>query len=284
MRDHPAQTGISDSVPRCEYILLVATSSELKQLKDAAHRLSLKFERKKLVDRGDYYDLGRIAGEDSSHVIALRVDMGAHGFGGSASKAIHFRGASGAQSIICVGMAFGISPTTQRVGDVLVSTGLLPYDDRTVRCEDGRQHHYVYERVRTHSSKESLMRLFERHRDELTEQQHAVHFGVMLSGSSRIQCAGYRDVLVRDTAAAAARNEGSELLPVVVGGEMEGIGLLSTSSPDNPSWIIVKGISDFADGEGKEHLPARRNLACANAAEFVLRALVREEKVVGGAT
>ena len=28
---------------------------------------------------------------------------------------------------------------------------------------------------------------------------------------------------------------------------MEGVGLVSVSSPEDPAWIVVKGISDFAD-------------------------------------
>lgn len=275
----PDATPTSDPATHREYILLVATSSEEKQLKKAARRLGLSFERKRIDGRGEYFDMGDLARDDGGRAIALRVEMGAHGFTGSASKAIFFQRAFHAQAIICLGMAFGVDRDRQRAGDVLVSVGLLPYDDRIVRCDDDGEHRYDYDRLRMYASKESLVRLFERHRDALKMSDHAVHFGVLLSGSLRVQCATYRDALAKDARSAAGR-DGADL-PPIIGGEMEGIGLLATSSADNPIWIVVKGISDFADGKEADLFPARRTLACANSAEFVLRALVGDESIVG---
>jgi nucleoside phosphorylase len=48
-------------------------------------------------------------------------------------KAMRLRGRTGAQAIVQVGMAFGIDPERQKPGDVLVSTSLVPYDNRAVR-------------------------------------------------------------------------------------------------------------------------------------------------------
>lgn len=100
----------------------------------------------------------------------------------------------------------------------------------------------------------------------------------MLTGSLRVQCARYRDALVNDVGNAVTKNANmtNSTFPPIIGGEMEGIGLLSTSDPSKPTWIVVKAISDFADGEDPKTLPERRELACANSAEFVLRALTRE--------
>lgn len=88
---------------------------------------------------------------------------------------------------------------------------------------------------------------------------------MILSGGSRIRCAGFRDELVRG-------------VPVgekpVAGGEMEGVGLLAASSAvDEPIWCIVKGISDFADKDRDSVIREGREPACRNAAEFVLSAL-----------
>jgi hypothetical protein len=111
------------NAPGCEYILLVATPSERKQLKEAAKRLNLSFTRRKVidhgVDRGEYYELGRLGGQNGNRVNAIDVEMGAHGFSGSASKAIYFLRVFGAQAIICLGMGFGIDRQKQQIGDVL---------------------------------------------------------------------------------------------------------------------------------------------------------------------
>ena len=58
--------------------------------------------------------------------------MGALGRLGSAAKGIRFQEATGAQDIVQLGMAFGIDPRNQRPGDVLVSSSLIPYDNRTI--------------------------------------------------------------------------------------------------------------------------------------------------------
>jgi adenosylhomocysteine nucleosidase len=138
-----------------------------------------------------------------------------------------------------------------------------------------------------HPAKESLVRAFERHRD-IHDAEHDVHFGLLLSGSLRVQCGSYRDKLAADAGIAAqgtwTRDHGPDAqLAPIVGGEMEGLGLLAISSVDTPRWIIVKGISDFADGKDQDLFKARRTLACANSARFVLRALIAEESERGAA-
>jgi nucleoside phosphorylase len=65
-----------------------------------------------------------------------------------------------------------------------------------------------------------------------------VHIGAFLSGGARIHSGLFRDELVTSVPAAD---------DVIVGGEMEGVGLLSISPANDPVWIVVKGISDFAD-------------------------------------
>lgn len=58
---------------------------------------------------------------------------------------------------------------------------------------------------------------------------------------------------------------------------MKGVGLLSASDPESPSWIVAKGISDFADEERNEMIAETRPVACRNSAAFVLNALKNEQ-------
>ena len=63
----------------------------------------------------------------------------------------------------------------------------------------------------------------------------------------------------------------------IIGGEMEGVGLLAaSSSADDPIWCVVKGISDFADENRDANITESRSRACHNAANFVLSALQNE--------
>jgi hypothetical protein len=65
-----------------------------------------------------------------------------------------------------------------------------------------------------------------------------------------------------------------------VGGEMEGVGLLAASEKAKPVWIVVKGISDFADDQQRAEVEAMRAEACLNAVRFLLAALQKADKVL----
>ena len=91
----------------------------------------------------------------------------------------------------------------------------------------------------------------------------------MLSGAARIHCQAFRDELVAGVPAVVE--------DTIVGGEMEGVGLLAASATvDDQIWCVVKGISDFADVLRDEEITEARSLACRNAADFVLSALLND--------
>ena len=264
--------------PTCEYILVVATSTEEQELRAAADQLGIPFA-KKSSPGGVYFDLDRLGGGAGNRVIAVRVEMGPFGYAGSAGSAIRYKQAFAAQGLICLGMAFGVDASWQKPGEVLVSRALLPYDSRDVVCDPHVHSHYRYDysRMKAFPARRQLLGLFERHHEIRPPGVHAVHFGALLTGASRVFCSRYRDKLVEDASRAisSALVAEGKIVPRIVGGEMEGMGLLSSCKRDDPSWIVVKGISDFADGD-EEGRPDRRKLACSNSAVFVLQALLAE--------
>ena len=192
--------------------------------------------------------------------------MGPHGRLGTAARGIYLRDKTEAQGIIQLGMAFGVDPVRQRLGDVLVSSSLIPYDDRTVAGDPGNPSGYRtdYGQARAQPARASLVDLL---RAEAERNQHSfdVHIGAILSGSARIHSRKFRDELVFGVP------RGQE---EVVGGEMEGVGLLAASTAaGKPIWCIVKGVSDFGDEHRDAVIDQGRVLACRNAAQFVLVAL-----------
>jgi nucleoside phosphorylase len=74
----------------------------------------------------------------------------------------------------------------------------------------------------------------------------------MLTGASHISCRAYRDHL----AFRCLKGE------PVIGGEMEGAGLLSLSAKTEPRWIVIKGIIDFADESRDKEYKNNRKMAC----------------------
>jgi adenosylhomocysteine nucleosidase len=205
--------------------------------------------------------------------------MGALGRLGSAAKGIRFQEATGAQGIVQLGMAFGIDPRNQRPGDVLVSSSLIPYDNRIIRPVPRSwlqrllrlEQRYIveYSHADRQPARPSLVELFFREQ-ERGGHPFNVHVGAILSGAARIHSRRFRNELVRSVPAGE---------DPIVGGEMEGVGLLAAAlTADDPIWCVVKGISDFADESRDEVIETYRPIACQHAAEFVLSALENDAR------
>jgi nucleoside phosphorylase len=294
---------------RCDVLILFATPSEYDMLKEAARELGIMFDKRCTVgphgENVEYFSLGHVG---NVRVNALRTAMGPFSYGGSASRAIYYRTITGATAIIQVGMAFGIDPLTQKLGDVLASTSLIPYDSREVRavtmppiermigeseegcppCPEteaadagprlqkraaravGNSDKYTvnYSRATRHAAKQSLVKMFEKAKESTTDEKrgYQVFFGDVLSGGARV----FSRKFIRELVTGVPQAEDG-----VVGGEMEGVGLLSVSPMNDPLWCVVKGISDFGDENRDQVIKESRPVACKNSALFVLSALMK---------
>lgn len=257
-------TGPREQDVFCNILLFFSTQTEKEQLERAAMDLKLEFrECQSQRIGGIFYSMGMIGG---NRVNAVRTKMGPFFHQGSASQAVLCRTATTATSIIQLGMGFGIDRKLQRHGDVLVSEWIFPYDYRIVRHAAPR-YAVDYSQTKRHPAHPGLLRWLAR---EQSEGRHAfrVHVGGLLSGGARIFSQPFLRELLADIA-------GSGTTGGYVGGEMEGAGLLSVCERTKPIWIVVKGISDFADDERDTEIQATRPQACYNAAYFVLCALRR---------
>jgi nucleoside phosphorylase len=251
----------------------LAVPAEEEALLEVARDRGLQVERVRDPHLGEFHWLGVIGNET---VIAVRptkeggrVKMGPIGRLGSAAKGLRFQQATGARGIVQLGMAFGIDPQRQELGDVLVSSSLIPYDNRDVKsAPDGAGGYVVdYSNASREPARPPLLQLFLR---EQTRGGHAfgIHIGAILSGAARISSTTFRDELRWGVPS------GDD---PIVGGEMEGVGLLAASiSRHDPIWCVVKGISDFADEDRDRVIGEARPRACRNAAQFLLSALVND--------
>jgi adenosylhomocysteine nucleosidase len=291
----------------------------LQQLKAVVREAGLTFEKQKHTRFGSYFSLGQIG---DNRVNAVKTEgMGPHGHGGSAAKALQFKSATGATGLIQLGMAFGVNPEIQRKGDVLVSTALIPYDNRNVgptsaagpeifplgeahespladdeafpdsnEAQDARfdplpateadaprpaassaPSAYLVDyrsRVVWNNASPTLLRILATERDN-PEYDHKFFFGGMLSGGARI----FSSVFLRELLDGVPSG-GDD----IVGGDMEGVGLLASSPREDPAWVVVKAISDFADDARHTAVdPIARTLACRNSARYVIKALARSK-------
>ena len=253
-----------------DIVLVVATTTEQQELEQAAKELGFGFNAQP-GRAGEYFQLGKVG---SNRVAAMRVAMGAFSPNGAAARCIQARAETLATTIIMIGTAFGIDQGRQNIGDVIVSESVFLYDDRrvvdAVDAEAGSDTYKVEypstaRKVASASLHDRFQRLGELYRLEGTSE--TVNLGIILSGGARIESAAYRDALV------------ASLPPMdspIVGGEMEGMGAISaaiSTDPSEPGWVIVKGISDFADRPSRLTIKDTRAAAARASAMAVLRVL-----------
>jgi adenosylhomocysteine nucleosidase len=260
-----AEAGLRARAIASDIVLVTATTTEHDELKRAAKELGFDFDKQ---PGRNYYRLGRVG---ENRVVAMRVSMGAFSPDGAAARCIQARAETRATTIMLIGTAFGIDPARQAIGNVIVSESVFLYDDRKAVDDNHRPGKYRLEhpptarKIASRIWHDRFRQLGEAYiRDEVTER---IELGVILSGGARIESAAFRDALL----------EGLPPMDTpVVGGEMEGMGAVSaalSTDPDDPGWIIVKGIADFADASSRSKIEETRTVAARASAMAVLRVL-----------
>lgn len=206
--------------------------------------------------RGDktYFDLGMIA--DAS-IFMVRSEMGAGGAGGSLLTVQQGIELLSPAAVVMVGIAFGLKPEEQEIGDILVSRQVVDYEPQKIKS--GQQSEtIIFSRGDRWTAPPRMIDRFSN--GELNWQGSAVHFGPMLSGAKLVDHQGFRDQL-------AQRD------PEAIGGDMEAAGLCAAAQRNKVDWIVVKAISDWADGNKAADKDKRQTTAAKNAASFTVYVL-----------
>lgn len=184
-------------------------------------------------------------------VCHVESKMGSIGAGASIMTVQHAIEFIKPEIIIMVGIAFGVDPKEQNIGDVLISEQIIQYE--TLK-------YYKNGKVRGRGFKQManpiLLNRFANPIGwtfKLSENINSqIKPGNLLSGEKLIDNITYRNQLI-------------EVFGPAIGGEMEGAGLVSVANTFNKPWLVVKGICDFADGKKSVDKEGRQKLA-ANAA------------------
>ncbi|HQO29070.1 MAG TPA: NACHT domain-containing protein, partial [Accumulibacter sp.] len=187
-----------------------------------------------------------LLGEHGGMRVVLRVS--AQGEGEAQNAAYDAIAAWKPQAIIAVGIAFGVNPQKQAIGDVLVAENVRGY-------ELGRQEPNGTFTLRSNKPPTSpaLQQRF-RHLDQ-GKQADAnacrtwlkLRFGTLLSGNKLVDNRDYRDDLRR-------------IEPEAIGGEMEAVGIQLAADRHKTDWIVVKAICDW--GDGNKHGPHKERDQC----------------------
>lgn len=203
-----------------------------------------------------YYDLGE---EGGVQLYLVRSGMGTTGPAASTvtiSEAIDHLEPT---AIILTGIAFGVDPREQEIGQVLISEQVFSYGPQRSSTMPNNRHRRISRGDRALASP----RLIDRFRDgEIGWTESKLSFGLILSGDMLIDNVNVRDELIK-------------LEPEAIGGEMEAAGLYSIAVRKKIDWIVVKAICDWADGNKGENKEVNQKLAARSAANFIFSVIRR---------
>jgi nucleoside phosphorylase len=156
--------------------------------------------------------------------------------------------------VVMIGIAFGVDEAKQKIGDVLISESVIPYNIKRVGKDN-----IIHRGIETPASI-LLVNRFKNIRtwEFLTngDSKANVFFTRLLSGEELIDNIEYRNILMKE-------------YPDSGGGEMEGAGI-STACGDKIDWILVKGICDFANGNKGENKLRNQEIAIESALSICL--------------
>ncbi len=210
--------------------------------------------RRYFVGNKTYHDLGVVG---NARVSMVQTEMGSSGPSGSLLTVQEAISALSPAAVIMIGIAFGVDPRKQRIGDILVSLQLRPYELQRIGVNSAGVPEIISRGDRP-SASTCLVDRFKS--SNLDWKGPKVRFGLMLSGDKLIDNVDFRNQLLKFD-------------PEAIGGEMEGVGLYSAAERSKKDWIIVKAICDWADGKKNKNKKQRQLRAAQNAVEFVIHTL-----------
>jgi len=186
-------------------------------------------------------------------IVHVQCQMGSVLPGASSSTVEEAIAQWNVKAVVMVGIAFGIAPKKQRIGDVLISKTIIPYEIKRIGAKAN------VPRGPIPPCGSVLLNRFTNCTDwsfELPRKQKSrIMPAQMLSGESLID---NREHLHRL----------HKTFPQADGGEMEGAGVFAAAHKHQVEWILVKGICDFADGKKGRGKKGKQDIAAKAAASL----------------
>ncbi|MCA9999309.1 MAG: hypothetical protein KDE56_26285 [Anaerolineales bacterium] len=216
-----------------EVVLMVATEGELRAVLNQLESYPRRRRILRTYIGAETYYLGKFGVYKTA---VTRCGMGGGGERGSTLATPEAIRNWRPRAIIMPGIAFGKSPSKQKMADVLVASQIIPYENQRVGTGE------TIFRAAIPPSNAALQNRFENaldwHFERPDGQPCDLKIGPILSGEK----------LVDDPKFKAFLFDG---FPAAIGGEMEGAGLAAAAGRDQTPWILVKAICDW--GDGKKH-------------------------------
>lgn len=227
-------------------ILMTATDLETEELHRHIKPLTNFSAIIKTPNDSQTYYLGKFGQYKIAHVQCGMGSLSRDASTLTASNAIKLLNP---KFLLMVGIAFGIDDTKQKIGDVLVSEAILPYNSKRVGKNQTIQRAAATSASLTILNRFKNLRTWEHFVNETDKSE--IICGHILSGEELIDNKEHRDELLK-------------VYQNAKGGEMEGAGIVSACD-GKLQWIIVKGICDFADGNKGQNKESNQRIAASAA-------------------
>jgi nucleoside phosphorylase len=236
--------------------VLLVTAAHVETQAVFAHcrrETGLPFERQ-FLGEGTYHDLHTIGG---ARIFLVQTEQGAGGPGGATLTVQEGIQLLSPSAVLLVGIAFGMRPDDQQMGNILVSHQLMGYELQRVG-QDQAGAWIIRSRGDRPQASTRLLSLVRS--GKLDWQGAEVRIGLLLSGEKLVDNYDFREQL-------------RQLEPEAIGGEMEGAGLYAAAQRKRVDWLVIKAICDWADGKKGYQKEQRQQVAAENAASFVVHVL-----------
>ncbi len=116
---------------KADVLLLTATEVESKAVLSLVRKTFKRDSERRFTDEKTYYDLGEIGG---ARVFLVQSEMGAGGLSGATLTVSKGIAELSPLSVVMLGIAFGVDPEKQQIGQILVAKQIVAY-----RASEGGQ-------------------------------------------------------------------------------------------------------------------------------------------------
>jgi nucleoside phosphorylase len=224
------------------FLLVTVTDIEMEKLHEQLSPISDNNKIIKISYNSHTYYIGKFGLYNIVHVNCN--NMGSTGRGASIITINDsLNNWENVEAVIMIGIAYGVDKARQKIGDVLISKNIIPYDKYKIKNGVKEERGEIFT---------SGQILFDRFKNITDCSQIKCHIGDIASG----------EILINDE---EFRNAITKRFPNTIGGEMEGTGLASASESKRKEWILIKGICDFADGNKDNNKDNNQIIAARNA-------------------
>lgn len=234
---------ISEYKNQLNCLLITATDIETTSLHKQLFPLPDQTDLIKISHGSQTYYVGKFG---SYGVVHVQCNMGGVESGSSTHTVRDAVESWEIKIVVMPGIAFGVDEEKQSIGDVLVSEAIAHHDKRRIGTDK------VIHRSQDMRACPVLLNRFK----NVTGWQFPINEtanaqiipGLILSGEALVDNKEFRDALKESHLTAE-------------GGEMEGAGLASACGSKSISWILVKSICDFADGNKSKNKKQNQKIA-----------------------